>query len=83
MGKNLFLIGRHFNSSCEVFDSFSRKFALIEAKLPKYEFNLGSSNKVVSIGNLIFVISEYHRTLYLYDVEKNCWSKFNSGVLKN
>ena len=86
MENKLFVIGGYFTSSSEIFDSFSRKFTLIETELPKYDFTLFVlANKVASIGSLIFIITENYNntTLYVYDVEKNCLSKINCNVLKN
>ena len=82
MGNKLFIIGRWSTTICEVFDSFSRKFTLLE---PKYDFNLRSANKVASVGTLIFIISENNNNtmLSLYDVKKSCWSKINCSVLEN
>ena len=78
MGNKLFVVGGEHTSSCEVFDSFSRKFTLIEAKLPKYEFCWLNKCKAVSIGNTIIVIGENNKkeglkktTLYIYDVQNN------------
>ena len=86
MGNKLFVIGGYFTSSSEIFDSFLRKFTLIETELPKYDFTLfGLANKVASIGSLIFIITENYNntTLYVYDVEKNGWSKISCSVLES
>ena len=90
MGNKLFVIGGYNISSCEVFDSFSRKFTWIESKLPKLDSQWSSKYQAVCIANVILLISEnkYYSyikctTMYTYDVKTNHWSEKKCNVLKN
>ena len=86
MGNKLFVIGSHETSNCEIFDSRSRKFASIKSfvKLPEiddYYF------KAVCVGYYIFVIHGFfgfnETKNYIYDVDKQMWSNFDSEVCEN
>ena len=90
MGNKLFVIGGLNALNCEVFDSFFRKFSLIEAKLPKLNPILRSVNIAVCIGKIILNYNENYSNgrfedtiLYIYDVQKNHWSEKSCSVLKN
>ena len=53
MGNKLFVIGGYFNTSCEVFDNFSRKFTVINYRFVN---TMGrSSCRAVFVGNTIIV----------------------------
>ena len=89
MGNKLFAFGGEYNRSCEVFDSFTRKFTLMKANLPKLNFSLTFIYNAVNIGSIIYVLSERQSinsqedtALYIYDVEKNHWLEKNCSVLK-
>ena len=89
MGNKLFVIGEEQTTSCEVFDSFSRKFTLLEAQLPEFNANWSFIYNAVNIGSIIYVLSERQSinsqedtALYIYDVEKNHWLEKNCSVLK-
>ena len=57
MGNKLFVIGEEQTTSCEVFDSFSRKFTLLEAQLPEFNANWSFIYNAVNIGSIIYVLS--------------------------
>ena len=76
MGNKMFVIGGKYTTSCEVFDSRSRKFSNINSDiypyLEEYYFD------ALSIGNHIVVIQKFINPLtetdvYLYDVGKEKW----------
>ena len=82
MGNKMFVIGGVNTTSCEVFDSFSRKFTLIKplstlSTVGDSEFN------AVCIENDIFVLHELvdsgTNNMYRYDVDKQTWSNVDSG----
>ena len=53
MGNKLFVIGGYFNTSCEVFDSFSRKFTVFNYRFVN---TIGRSSCIaVCVGNKIIV----------------------------
>ena len=85
MGNKLFVIGGYKNTSCEVFDSFSRKFssfntALIRTIIP---FN----NEAVCVGNKVIVFCmqwNYSETkVFIYDVVNETWSEKKIEVVNN
>ena len=73
MGNKMFVIGGHYNTSCEVFDSISRKFTAIK--------NIEVTNiwrlSVVSIANKIFAFPKLFRSgikaFHIYDVLNDQW----------
>ena len=79
MGNRMFVIGGWCTSTCEVFDSFSRKFTYIQSlreieKFTNYYFKPGC----VSSGNsiVVFNVSEHisfnkEAKIYLYDTTSN------------
>ena len=92
MGNKLFAVGGYCNTSCEVFDSFSRKFTLVEADLSKFIYSWPFNIKAVCIGSTILVIIENYvslkkditiPTMCIYDVKNNQWSKKRCSVLKS
>ena len=89
MGNKMFVINGYKTKSCEVFDSFSRKFVFIKAAFPKRDLFARKRNvycKAITIGCKILVICETHSkttNLYIYDVRNNVWSKKNRSVVKN
>ena len=64
--------GQINNNSCEVFDSFARKFTFV-----KFQFNFVkniSPKQIVSIGNKVyFFVKEQHKDvmIYSFDVKKH------------
>ena len=90
MGNKLFVIGGESTTSCEIFDSISRKFTLIELKLPKINSYWSSKYQTVCKGNIIFLISENiylysgckDTIMYTYDIQTNQWSEKKCNVLK-
>ena len=90
MGNKMFVIGGRITTICEVFDSFSRKFTLIESVFPRLSLTfLNFISKATCIGNSIIVICEkythYYKDtcLYTYKVCKKQWSQNNCYILKN
>ena len=84
MGNKIFVIGREYTFSCEVFDSFSRKYTLIEAQLTNCDVYWSIIYKAVSIGDAIFVIRSYKdSTMYTYDTQKSQWSIKDCSILKS
>ena len=95
MGNKMFVIGGKYTTSCEVFDSRSRKFSNINSDiypyLEEYYFD------ALSIGNHIVVIQKFINPLtetdvYLYDVGKEKWlnvqcdfteKMFQSNIVKH
>ena len=58
MGKRLFVIGGYCNTSCEVFDSFSIKFTLVEADLLKFVYSWSLNYKALCLDSIILKIIE-------------------------
>ena len=85
MGNKLFVIGGNITKSCEVFDSFTRKFTLIKAKTPNYENNWLTQFQAVSKSNFILFISENKNSndtsMFIYNVQKSQWSEKKLSVL--
>ena len=77
MGNKLFVIGGYSNTSCEVFDSFSRNFTIVNASLIDTikPFNF----EAVCVGNKIVVFCmqlKYLETkVFMYDVVNDSWSE--------
>ena len=85
MGNKLFVIGG-YNSTFEIFDSYSRKFTYIKTAnfTTKYRFPYGA----VCIGQIIVVFSmkqtkPYYTNIIIYDVRKDKWIEKECSVLKN
>ena len=77
MGNKLFVIGGYSNTSCEVFDSFSRNFTVVNESLIETikPFNF----EAVCVGNKIVVFCmqlKYLETkVFMYDVVNDSWSE--------
>ena len=85
MGNKLFVVGGIRISSCEVFDSCSRKFTNIksEIKVSALEVNYF---RTFSIGSNIVVFhhSKSQKTvIYMYDVNKSKWSTVDCSYTKD
>ena len=87
MGNKLFAIGGRNIKSCELFDSVSRKFTFIKAKIPNYKNSWLTQYHAFSIGNFILMISENksseYITNFIYNVQKSQWSEKKWSVLNN
>ena len=77
MGNKLFVIGGYKNTSCEMFDSFSRKFTTIHSAVLTTikPFNF----EAACIGNKILVFAWnvilLETKMFIYDVINDSWSK--------
>ena len=85
MGNKLFVIGGEHNTSCEVFDSFSRKFTTItsEIKVSSLERNYFEA---FCIGSNIVIFNNsgsYKSVLYMYDVNESKWSTVDCSYTKD
>ena len=90
MGNKMFVIGGSYTSTCETFDSFSRKFTFIKSiKLTKH---YDSCYKAVCIGQTFVAFSikptviqtePYDTKVFVYDTSKDQWSEKECSVLKN
>ena len=83
MGNKMFVIGGKYTTSCEVFDSFSRKFSKINSELvPDFK---GWHFKAFGIGNniVVFQVSSTKSAVYSYDVDKEKWLKVMCDFTKN
>ena len=74
MGNRMFMIGGNKTDSCEVFDSFSRKFASVQ-KLPKYIGKTDFAKRTICVGNKILVFHDtyFESNLSAYDIETGDW----------
>ena len=83
MGNKMFVIGGYHTSTCEIFDSYSRKFSYIKSMnvTTKYYSTYGA----VCIGQTIVVFQKerYGTKIIIYDINKNTWTEENCSVLKN
>ena len=77
----LFVIGR-IKESCEVFDSFNKKFVLINNPIRSL-FRVLKSFEAVSIGNKIAVYDFNVQRFSLYNIEKDEWSEEDIEFTKN
>ena len=79
MGNKLFLFPGSRNSTCEVFDSFSRLFCYIKAN-KGFTYDMLSFH-AVGISNQIIIICtmlDWRKTkLFTYNVETNDWKLIN------
>ena len=87
MGNKIFVIGGVRTTSCEVFDSYSRKFTMLNTRLNKPAID-GQYFAAFCVGNSIVVFHHYLHDLadwiiYLYDGEEKKWSNIDCGVTKN
>ena len=85
MGNKLFVIGDDRTLSCEVFDSCSRKFTIInsEMKVSGLERNFFEAFCVGS-NIVVFCHSQsYKSVIYMYNVNKLKWSTVDCSYTKN
>ena len=77
----LFVINRFSSQTIEVFDSYSKKFALLHHPfINLYSYYIAD---VTSIGNKIVLFSNRDGSIFLYDVEKDMWSEKSCDATKN
>ena len=86
MGNKMFVIGGYNNSTCEIFDSYSRKFSYIE--MMNFTTLYQPYFEAVCIGQTIVAFyrkqTEPNGTnILIYDVNKNQWTEKFCSVLKN
>ena len=75
----LFVIGY----SCEVYDSFCKKFVLLKSPSAVFNTSLHSTEGVISLEDKIAVRYYGISYLYFYDVESNTWSREPCEVTGN
>ena len=78
MGNKMFVIGGSYTKCCKVFNNFSRKFTKIYSEIYPHLDDL-LFNKF-NICNSIVVFQNFAKPLtdtvvYLYDVDKEIWTK--------
>ena len=69
MGNKMFIIGGHSHKSCEVFESFSRKFVYIQKAPINY-----SETKATCLGNQIYAYALNVSKVFVYNTNENNWS---------
>ena len=82
MSNKLFVIGGQKISSCEVFDSCSRKFTIINSEI-KVSALVGNYFKAFCIGSniVVFYHSDSHKSVvYMYDVNESKWSLLDNAL---
>ena len=81
MSNKMFVIGRKYNATCEVFDSSSMKFTSIK----QLDRNCYFSVSAVSIGDKISIYCTGLRAgkerVYTYNVDKNEWYCISNSFL--
>ena len=84
MGNKLFVIGGYRISSCEVFDTCSRKFTIIKLEM-KVSAIEKSCFRALCIGSSIVVFHhpESKSVVYMYDVNESKWSTVELFYTKN
>ena len=84
MGNKLFVVGGYKTSSCEVFDSKSRKFVILKqvSNMPNFDKNIFKS---VCIGDNIVVfiddVVKFGTQIYSFDVCEEKWSHCDSKLV--
>ena len=83
MGNKLFVIGGYRKTSCEVFDSFSRKFTSVHTAHLK---TIAPSNfKAVCVGNKILAFCRQWDNsatkIFVYDVLNDSWSEKKNPIV--
>ena len=91
VGNKLFIIGGYKISSCEVFDSCSRKFTFINSNMKVSAFEINYF-RAICIGSIIVVFHHSQKTnnihsnksvLYMYNVNESKWSIVDCSYTKN
>ena len=77
----LFIVSYLFTHTFEVFDSFSKKFALLQH--PSISSRLYYIADVISIGNKIVIFSNRYGSVFLFDVEIDVWSEKSCDATKH
>ena len=83
----LFILGGEtplqiFETTCEVFDSFSNNFTLLKSPLPFSPFHI----EVIPIGSKLFVFAENQilkTSVLIYDLESECWSEESCEMIED
>ena len=85
MGNKMFVIAGLDNSSCEVFDSFSRKFTCVNAAVMKIV--KPSRSYAVCVGNKIIIFCKQwclsETRVFIYDVSNDSWSEKMNNIVNN
>ena len=87
MGNKMFVVGGYENKSCEVFDSYSRKFTKINSETKvfnskiSYFYAFGINNNILVFQNFLESLTE--TVVYLYDIDKEKWSNVQCDFTKN
>ena len=87
MGNKMFVIGGYDNTSCEMFDSFSKKFTNINSKIKVSDIK-ECCFYAYSFGKNILVFQDFQEPLketlvYNYDVDKEKWKNVQYDFTKN
>ena len=83
MGNKMFVIGGEDTSTCEIFDSFSRKFTYIKSINYQSKYDCSFEAVCVSQTIIVFQTEPYGTKLFIYDVSKQQWSEKECSVLQN
>ena len=70
----LFAIGGRENT-CEVYDSCSKRFSLLNLPKKNFKFNFENTDGAISMGNKIVVFNRATTPVALYDLNKEQWSE--------
>ena len=73
MGNKLFVIGGDIRYNCEVLDSFSRKFTIINSEIKEFDFEMNFNAFSIRNNILVFQVTFTETVVYLYDVDKENW----------
>ena len=77
----LFIVGGLFSKAIEVFDLYSKKFALLQH--PSINMRLELVADVSSIGNKVVIFSDREGSVFYHDVENDVWSEKSCEATKN
>ena len=77
----LFVVGDLSSQTNEVFDSCSKKFALLQH--PSINLRPHLTADVTSIGNKLIMFSNYYGSVFIYDVENEVWSEKSCEATKH
>ena len=76
----MFVVDNLFNLTIEVFDSYSKNFALLQ--IPSIYLRSDYIADVTSIGNKVFIFSNRDGSVFLYDVEIDALYETSSEATK-